>query len=426
MRRLSSLLLICLLLAACSGAAEPAATAAPTPTTAEAAVAPTPEPTVAPTPAPPATTATDATGAAAGEPGNLPAACVAGEGWAVFTAPDTTYCFAYPERFTVEQLESGILQVAGPPLDESPEPLFAALGVEQAPAPAATLAESADALLAEFADFTAWEIERTDITLGSVPALRVEPIPGRGSARWVLAQQGDTLYRLMFWPVDMEPATAELAELYDTVLTSWRFLGSDASAAAPSAPAGAGTNTGTITGAVIWGDDPVPGATVELRQPDWRDNPQPALATTTADPAGDYLLANVPPGDYEVVPLWPEGTTGGAPLAPGAPVTVQAGQAQHDVDVFLAMQMTLLEPEAGATVGTEPTLAWEPVSGATLYRVIVNDPETLEGFFGEDVTETSVTVAPPLAPGTYHWAVNALTPSMGLLAVGDGEFTVEE
>jgi hypothetical protein len=198
-------------------------------------------------------------------------------------------------------------------------------------------------------------------------------------------------------------------------------------ACAPLAPvAPVPPPTGTITGQVIWGDETVPGAVVELHAPDWRTNPHSLVLAGAADGTGAYTLADVPPGEYEVVPAWPEDAGVVPAQAAGIPMTVIGGQTQPGVDLSLATALTMLEPADAATTGPSPTLAWEPVEGATLYRVIVNNPETLEGFFGEDVTETSVTVAPPLLPGSYHWVVNALTPSMGLLAVGDGQFTVEE
>ena len=82
---------------------------------------------------------------------------------------------------------------------------------------------------------------------------------------------------------------------------------------------------------------------------------------TEADSEGSYLLADPPVGEYEVVPVWPEGVTDGAPLAPGAPVTVAAGQEVAGIDVYLAKRLPVLEPAIGAEVRATPTLRWEAV-----------------------------------------------------------------
>ena len=57
--------------------------------------------------------------------------------------------------------------------------------------------------------------------------------------------------------------------------------------------------------------------------------------------------------------------------------------------------------------------------------MIVTDFVTMEGFFGEDVTETSVTVATPLpADRKLTLVINVLGEGMSLLAVDSREFTV--
>jgi hypothetical protein len=188
------------------------------------------------------------------------------------------------------------------------------------------------------------------------------------------------------------------------------------------------TTTGkSVTGRVMWGLAPVPGGRVELRRPDWRTNPDSLIMQAEADDAGAYGLANPPVGDYEVVPAWPEGVTDGAPLAPGMPVTITAGQDVVGIDVYLAKKLKLLEPAAGTKVSAAPTLRWEAFPNAWLYRVIVTDFATMEGFFGEDTTATSLTGASPLPPARkLTLVVNALAEAMSLLAVDSREFTVEK
>jgi hypothetical protein len=182
-----------------------------------------------------------------------------------------------------------------------------------------------------------------------------------------------------------------------------------------------------ITGRVLWGLAPVPGGRVELHRPDWRTNPDSLIMRTEADAQGVYVLADPPGGDYEVVPAWPAGVIDGAPLAPGMPVTIAAGQEVAGIDVYLAKKLKVLEPAAGAEIGATPTLRWEAFPNARLYRVIITDFATMEGFFGEDTVTTSQTLAEPLPAGRkLTLVINVLGEAMSLLAVDSREFTVKQ
>ena len=248
----------------------------------------------------------------------------------------------------------GTARIVGPALEKNPDPIRVSLELAATEVPAgSTLTELVDEALAEFADFTAWEIVRTPTEVDGEPAIMVEPVPGRLSGRALYFLHGSTFYRLYFWPVDVKIAQADLIELYETTTGSFRFL--------PGSATPTDTQTGkNITGRVLWGNAPVPGGRVELRQPDWRTNPDSLVLKTVADGAGAYVLANPPVGAYEVVPAWPEGVTDGAPLAPGMPVKIAAGQEVAGVDVWLAKQLKLLEPAAGAVVGRLRSCAGRP------------------------------------------------------------------
>ena len=107
------------------------------------------------------------------------------------------------------------------------------------------------------------------------------------------------------------------------------------------------------------------------------------------------------------------------------PVTIAAGQEVAGVDVWLAKTLKLLDPAAGSKVGATPTLRWEAFPNTRLYRVILTDFATMEGFVGEDTAETSLTLTAPLPAGRkLTWVVNALDAQMGLLAEDTIEFTV--
>lgn len=277
-----------------------------------------------------------------------------------------------------------------------------------------------DEALREFADFTAWKIVRTPTQVDGEPAVSVEPILGRLSSRHLYFLHEETFYKLSFWPVDTQLARADRSALFTTVTNSFRFLH------APAAPTESATGK-NITGRVLWGNDPVPGGRVELRLPDWRTNPNSLIMKAVADGTGAYVLMNPLVGAYEVVPAWPEGVTDGTALAPGMPVTIATGQDVAGVDVWLAKRLKLLERVAGSEVGATPRLRWEAFPNARMYRVIVTDFATMEGFVGEDTAETSLILTTPLPAGRrLAWVVNALGEQMSLLAEDTVEFTVKQ
>ena len=64
-----------------------------------------------------------------------------------------------------------------------------------------------------------------------------------------------------------------------------------------------------IRGVVLWGANPVAGARVDARKPDWRANPaaDSTIATTTSGEDGSFVFADVPAGEWTLVASWPTG-----------------------------------------------------------------------------------------------------------------------
>ena len=155
---------------------------------------------------------------------DIPQICqVSASGLAISAADG--YCYAYPRRFRM----SKILDLYGPLLDASPEPLQVSLTVSVVQPPAgASLDKAVDTFLADAtsgADLSTFpKITRTPLQLGGEAALLVEPVPGYGSARFVFALHNGSLYRLRFWPVDPSTGTHDLEELYQAVKASFSFI----------------------------------------------------------------------------------------------------------------------------------------------------------------------------------------------------------
>jgi len=251
------------------------------------------------------------------------------------------------------------------------------------------------------------------MTVGGQPAVLLEGVPGRGMSRDVLMLHNGTLYHFKFQPDVQAPdkAAPDVEALFKAVTYSFALV-----------PASKGETV--VMGQVFWGPDPVPNARVELRNMGWQEGPKStALAQATADAQGQFRLVSPPVGRYDLVALWPDGKQLGA----GTQVAIAAGTTVSDVKVYLVKEVTLLEPAEGVEVGVTPTLRWQSFPGANLYRVVMVDRETMEGFVGEDTRDTSLTVQQPLKPGrTYTWIVNAMTtPGMHMLAVASREIKVK-
>jgi len=134
------------------------------------------------------------------------------------------YCFAYPTRFTLGDQPSDKPDVRGPALDDSMEPIHATLTIEFAPATNETLQTQAEAFLKEFSVADPATYSWTQVPVGGETGLMVEPVPAMLSYRIVFVQHDGNLFRLMYWPVDVAEAQADLNELTQTTLGSFAFI----------------------------------------------------------------------------------------------------------------------------------------------------------------------------------------------------------
>jgi hypothetical protein len=148
---------------------------------------------------------------------------------------------------------------------------------------------------------------------------------------------------------------------------------------------------GSVTGTAFWGDAPLAGALIELRAGDWRvTGDETAVAQGEAGADGQFMITDVPSGEWSVVARWPEGelSAGGTPV-----VTVSEGHGVSDVVVRLERAMTLLEPDLSQPGGDSPTIRWEPIPDIETYRVMLIDMGTTEAVVQELVSGDSFTVA---------------------------------
>lgn len=133
------------------------------------------------------------------------------------------YCFAYPARFKAgQQPMLNVPAIVGPAL-EGVDPVFAAFSVEIAPAADQSLREQAEAFLKGFSAVDPASFTWTQVPVGGEAGLMVEPVPVMLSYRIVFVQHNGRIFRLAYWPVDVEEAKADLDELTQTTLGSFAF-----------------------------------------------------------------------------------------------------------------------------------------------------------------------------------------------------------
>jgi len=179
-------------------------------------------------------------------------------------------------------------------------------------------------------------------------------------------------------------------------------------------------DTSLLSGSVTFGTVPVAGARVELRQPDWRSNPQPPSAFAVTDAQGQFTLENPPSGEFVLIGVFPDGEEdeGGWPN-----VIIEPGQRVTGIEVPLERGLDLLEPASGEVLAETPTLRWNEYSGAGHYRVWVIDAGTTEILEDEITFAPQLEITAKLQPGqTYRWVVNALDSRGMLVASGTREF----
>lgn len=182
----------------------------------------------------------------------------------------------------------------------------------------------------------------------------------------------------------------------------------------------------SLAGVALWGQEPVPGARIELRAVDWRvTGDESAAATSTTGAAGQFLFINPPVGEFSLVAVWPDGepSRGGTPA-----VTIEAGQTLSDQIIKLEHGLTLVMPDLSAPVATLPTFSWEPLDGIPGYRVLVIDSGTTEAVVQEEVSGDTLQVTEQLSPSREYTLVISAINADGTetLANLTGNFVTQE
>jgi serine/threonine protein kinase len=189
----------------------------------------------------------------------------------------------------------------------------------------------------------------------------------------------------------------------------------------PSTP----TSTGLrVTGRVLWGSEPVPGARIELKE-QGNYYSQPILAQTTTSLDGQFALENPPAGDYQIYAVSPSEDYW---KWAGRSIQIPVGSTVDVGTFYLKKKLQLLEPANEATVSTtSPTLRWSSFPNAARYHVNLFVDQTGDAVLREDTTGTSLAISTSLSPGVrYQWSVDAYDPAGVTIAYFSAwTFTVE-
>jgi len=232
LHHLISLVVIVLLLAACSPATPTLAPVEPTGSTLNLPAvndnypAPGAEPAQSSYPAP-VEAAAQPGYPASGESDNLPAACKV-EGMLTYSDADSRFCFAYPANFSLDTSGEGLPTLLGPALDQAAQPLRARLTIFSNPlADGQNLKSLIEGYLAKYGQSSSSVvIQQNDLQIGGEPAGSLEPVPGEpGSIDYLMVHGGEVI-TLRFEPdVTKYPlARPDREALIDIVLKSFSYL----------------------------------------------------------------------------------------------------------------------------------------------------------------------------------------------------------
>jgi serine/threonine protein kinase len=189
------------------------------------------------------------------------------------------------------------------------------------------------------------------------------------------------------------------------------------------------SGTGTIVGTLAWNEVPLPNVEVSMR------NNAPVTtfsASVETDESGQFIIDNIPPGDYNLGPVWDHPEWSG-----NLRVTVEPDVTIVDTLYAYKRDLKLISPSGGTVITSMPTVEWEAYPDAVIYRVAVaietpcEPPETCTFRSWEVaanwVSGTSWTVPQTLDAGNYHFVIWAYNAQQHRIAASDqdwGAFTV--
>ena len=181
--------------------------------------------------------------------------------------------------------------------------------------------------------------------------------------------------------------------------------------------------TGNVQGKVLYNNAPVENIEVKLCETFSRFLSGCGGKTYSAktDKDGDFVIANVPPKEYEGLTVrvfdtdsYVFATTGIAGIA-ASKYNVEADKTLFVRPTHLFKgDLKVLNPKAGSTVsGQDLELRWEPYPDAAYYKFTLypDNHQTTPPYMNERVEAATFKVNKPLEKGTYRYTVEAYNSS---------------
>ena len=190
---------------------------------------------------------------------------------------------------------------------------------------------------------------------------------------------------------------------------------------------------GYVKGRVVWNGAPIKGVQVSLcNETSYALGCVGEAASVQSDADGQYLMADVPPGEYNLALRAPGSEqwiyiTEGLGINP-ARYTVDKDQTLHVADQSLyQFDLQLLEPAPDSSVTSDaPVLKWAQYPDADWYEIYLA-PEKGDAVFARfQATSNELAVTEPLQNCGYYWQVEAISRQHGKLAESNrrGSFNV--
>src|SRR5690606_3415909 len=147
---------------------------------------------------------------------------VATEGTQLVTDPAAGLCFLIPEGFEAERPGTTMVLYAPSSTPGHRERGIIEVTQLEDASVGANVRTAVDEVLAALPGFTPTQ---TTLTVGGLPAIQLDNMPGQDLNRQLLVVANNLLYRLTFMPADREraDANAEMEELYALVVSTLHF-----------------------------------------------------------------------------------------------------------------------------------------------------------------------------------------------------------
>src|SRR6185295_7879647 len=193
--------------------------------------------------------------------------------------------------------------------------------------------------------------------------------------------------------------------------------------------------TGNVQGKVLYNGKPVENIDVRLCETFSRflSGCGGKIYTAKTDKDGDYVIANVPPKEYEAITVRIFDTDGYVFATTGfGGISATKYNVVADKTIFVdptnlfKADLKLTDPKAGSTIGGEAVdFKWDAYPDAAYYKLTLTPDNHLSEsrYTNQRVDGTTFKATKPLEKGSYRWKVEAFNSADKKLAESPDDIT---